>query len=196
MSQYVEATLNGVNILNRNSSGEYEHVAILTYEDAVKRLDSGEYDDLLDFGFAIHGAISEAGDKGWFDFTAQHHVTMWRWLIAAVFIIEMKRKNGTVAVAEADGSTSQAVVYSNGRVGIPIYPLSERLAMANNVEGALIQRYGIEQGTECAITFYSAMMDAQAGTLTSKGNEILASLHDSFISALEASSTTLIPATH
>jgi hypothetical protein len=34
-----------------------------------------------------------------------------------------------------------------------VYPFAERLAMANNIEGAMIERYGIEQGTENAIVF-------------------------------------------
>jgi hypothetical protein len=32
--------------------------------------------------------------------SAQHNVTMWRWLIAATFISEMKRENGTTTITE------------------------------------------------------------------------------------------------
>jgi hypothetical protein len=35
-----------------------------------------------------------AGRVAGSDFTAQHNVTMWRWLIAACFVAEMKRENG------------------------------------------------------------------------------------------------------
>lgn len=70
---------------------------------------------------------------------------MWRWLIAATFISEMKRENGTTTVTEADGKSSLVTFYSNDTAGIVVYPFAERLAMANNMEGAMIERYGIEQ---------------------------------------------------
>jgi hypothetical protein len=55
-----------------------------------------------------------------------------------------------------------------------VYPFAERLAMANNIEGAMIERYGVEQGTENAIVFYRAMLDAERGELTPFGRETLA----------------------
>lgn len=45
---HAEATPHGVNIMTRNDAGMYEHVAIITYESAVSRLDAGEYDDTPD----------------------------------------------------------------------------------------------------------------------------------------------------
>jgi hypothetical protein len=47
---------------------------------------------------------------------------MWRWLIAATFVSEMKRENGTTTVTEADGKSSQVAIYSNGNAGIVVYP--------------------------------------------------------------------------
>jgi hypothetical protein len=79
---------------------------LLSATSAVNRLDAGEYDDTPDIGYAIHFAVADGGARGWFDFTAQHNVTMWRWLIAATFISEMKRENGTTTVTEADGKSS------------------------------------------------------------------------------------------
>lgn len=196
MSQYAEATPNGVNIMTRTDAGIYEHVSLITYDDAVKRLDTGEYDDLLDFAFAIHGAVSEAGEKGWFDFTDDHHVAMWRWLIAAVFFVTMKRENGTTLITEQDGTSSHVALYSNGSVAMPVYPVAERLAMANNIEGGLIERYGVEKGTERAIIFYSAMLDTESGELTTFGREALAELHDHFISELEEHGLPETPVAH
>jgi hypothetical protein len=126
---------------------------LLSATRARNRLDAGEYDDTPDIGYAIHFAVADGGARGWFDFTAQHNVTMWRWLIAATFISEMKRENGTTTVTEADGKSSLVTIYSNGTAGIVVYPFAERLAMANNIEGAMIERYGIEQGTANAIVF-------------------------------------------
>ncbi|HBR2157256.1 TPA: hypothetical protein L9M99_001372 [Klebsiella pneumoniae] len=193
---HAEATPHGVNIMTRNDAGIYEHVAIITYESAVSRLDAGEYDDTPDIGYAIHFAVADGGARGWFDFTAQHEVTMWRWLIAATFISEMKRENGTTTVTEADGKSSLVTFYSNGTAGIVVYPFAERLAMANNMEGAMIERYGIEQGTANAIVFYQAMINTERGELTPFGRETLAELHDGFIADLNENGLPEMPAAH
>lgn len=193
---HAEATPHGVNIMTRNDAGMYEHVALINYEKAVVRLDAGQYDNKPDEGFSLHFAVADGGARGWFDFTAQHNVTMWRWLIAATFVSEMKRENGTTTVTEPDGTSSQVAIYSNGTAGIVVYPFAERLAMANNIEGAMIERYGIEQGTENAIVFYRAMLDAECGELTQFGRETLAELHDHFIADLNENGWPEIPAAH
>lgn len=149
---HAEATPHGVNIMTRNDAGDMSRL-LLSATSAVNGLDAGEYDDKPDIGYAIHFAVADGGARGWFDFTAQHNVTMWRWLIAATFISEMKRENGTTTVTESDGTSSQVAIYSNGTAGIVVYPFAERLAMANNMEGAMVERYGIEQGTANAIVF-------------------------------------------
>ena len=196
MNYRAEATPHGVNIMTRNDAGMYEHVDLINYEKAVIRLDAGEYDNKPDGGFALHFAVADGGARGWFDFTAQHNVTMWRWLISACFVAEMKRDNGTTSVTEADGTTSQVAIYSNGNAGMVVYPFAERLAMANNIEGAMIERYGVEQGTENAIVFYRAMLDAERGELTPFGRETLAELHDHFIADLDENRWPEMPAAH
>lgn len=108
----------------------------------------------------------------------------------------MKLKNGTTIVTEPDGTSSQVAVYINGKVSITVYPFSERLAMANNIEGAMIERYGLEEGAEKAIVFYQAMLDVEAGELTSFGRETLAELHDHFISDLQQNGWPEMPLTH
>lgn len=193
---HAEATPHGVNIMTRNDAGMYEHVALINYEKAVVRLDAGQYDNKPDEGFALHFAVADGGARGWFDFTAQHNVIMWRWLIAACFVAEMKRENGTTSVTEADGTASQVAIYSNGTAGIVVYPFAERLAMANNMEGAMIERYGIEQGTANAIVFYQAMIDTERGELTPFGRETLAELHDGFIADLNENGLPEMPAAH
>lgn len=193
---HAEATPHGVNIMTRNDAGMYEHVALINYEKVVVLLDAGEYDNKPDEGFALHFAVADGGARGWFDFTPQHEVTMWRWLIAATFISEMKHENGTTSITEADGTTSKVAIYSNGTAGIVVYPFAERLAMANNMEGAMIERYGIEQGTANAIVFYRAMLDTERGELTPFGRQTLAELHDGFIADLNENGWPEMPLAH
>lgn len=189
-----EPTPEGVKIIRSGCDGR-ETVQLIAYDEAVNRLDAGNYDD-SSAGYDIHLAVAEGGNCGYFDFTAQHNVTMWRWLIAAAFITEMKIKNGTTSITESDGTPAQVAMYSNGKASIPVYPFSERLAMANNIEGALIERYGAEQGTENAIVFYQSMLDVEAGELTPAGREILATLHDYFISDMQKNGWPEAPLTH
>ena len=189
-----EPTPAGVKITSSASDGR-ETVRLIGYEESVNSLDAGDYDD-SSAGYVIHLAVAEGGNCGYFDFTAQHNVTMWRWLIAATFVSEMKRENGTTTVTEPDGSASQVAIYSNGKAGIVVYPFAERLAMANNIEGALIERYGTEQGTENAIVFYQSMLDVEAGELTPAGREILAELHDGFIDGIEQNGLPEAPMAH
>ena len=193
---HAEATPHGVNIMASNDAGGYELVALISYESAVNRLDAGEYDDTPNIGYAIHFAVADGGARGWFDFTAQHNLTMWRWLIAATFISEMKRENGTTTITEDDGKSSLVTFYSNGTEGIVVYPFAERLAMANNMEGAMIERYGIEQGTANAIVFYQAMIDTERGELTPFGRQTLAELHDGFIADLNENGWPEMPLAH
>ncbi|HDY7128291.1 TPA: hypothetical protein RRD95_002670 [Klebsiella pneumoniae] len=189
-----EPTPEGLRITSSGGDGR-ETVQLIAYDEAVNRLDAGEYDD-SGTGYDIHLAVAEGGNCGYFDFTAQHNVTMWRWLIAATFVSEMKRENGTTTVTEPDGSASQVAIYSNGKAGIVVYPFTERLAMANSIEGALIERYGTEQGTENAIVFYQSMLDVEAGELTPAGREILAELHDGFIDDIEQNGLPEAPVAH
>ncbi|VAS30166.1 hypothetical protein [Klebsiella variicola] len=189
-----EPTPEGLRITSSGGDGR-ETVQLIAYDEAVNRLDAGEYDD-SGTGYDIHLAVAEGGNCGYFDFTAQHNVTMWRWLIAATFVSEMKRENGTTTVTEPDGSASQVAIYSNGKAGIVVYPFTERLAMANSIEGALIERYGTEQGTENAIVFYQSMLDVEAGELTPAGREILAELHDGFTDDIEQNGLPEAPVAH
>jgi hypothetical protein len=184
----------GVRITSSGGDGR-ETVQLIGYEDAVNRLDAGDYDD-SSVGYDIHLAVAEGGNCGYFDFTAQHNVTMWRWLIAAAFITEMKRENGTTTVTEPDGTASQVAIYSNGKAGIVVYPFAERLSLANNIEGSLIERYGPEEGTGKAIVFYQYMLDVDAGELTPAGREILAELHDGFIDDIEQNGLPEAPVAH
>ncbi len=134
--------------------------------------------------------------QGYFDYTSQHHVIMWRWLIATAFINEMRKENGTVSIIDDSGNHSVVSVYSNGIVAMPLYPVAERLAMANNIEGAMIEKYGVDVGTKNAIIFYSNMFDVEQGTLTSFGREVLADLHNSFIAELNENGIPEAPVTH
>ncbi|RUR91062.1 hypothetical protein [Pectobacterium polaris] len=201
MSRHVDAVPCGVRITTIAESGN-ETVKVIAYEDAIKRLDAGEYDDLpSEDGLActgpeIHCAVAKGGACGYFDLNPQITVAMWRWLIASAFITEMKCENGTHLVTNPDGSYSWAALYSNGEISIPVYPSTERLAMAKDIEWAIIERHGMERGTEKAIALYRAMLDVQEGVLTPFGRETLADLHNGFINDLQKNGWPETPVAH
>ncbi|SAR47678.1 2-polyprenylphenol hydroxylase related flavodoxin oxidoreductase [Klebsiella pneumoniae] len=189
-----DPTPEGVRITSSGGDGR-ETVQLIGYEDAVNRLDAGDYDD-SSAGFDIHLAVAEGGNCGYFDYTAQHNVTMWRWLIAAAFITEMKLKNGTTVITEPDGTSSQVAIYSNGKVSIPFTSFLSAWQWRTTLRGALIERYGPEQGAEKAIVFYQSMLDVDVGELTPTGREILAGLHDCFIDDIEQNGLPEAPVAH
>ncbi|MCT4713227.1 hypothetical protein MUA04_23945 [Enterobacteriaceae bacterium H11S18] len=119
----------------------------------------------------------------------------WRWIVAAAFDREQREENGTVQVEWRPGDTRECALYVGKFGAMNLYPCAERLAMANNIEGALIERYGREQGTRNAIEFYVAMKEREGG-LTELGRQVLSDLHDTFIRELNDTGLPETPTTH
>lgn len=119
----------------------------------------------------------------------------WRWLVAAAFDEEQRKANGTVEVEWRPGDMRVCALYVGKFGAMNLYPSAERLAMANNIEGALIERYGREQGTHNAIQFYIGMKEKNGG-LTQLGREVLSGLHDAFIQELNETGLPETPTAH
>ncbi|CDH05280.1 exported hypothetical protein [Xenorhabdus bovienii str. oregonense] len=69
-------------------------------------------------------------------------------------------------------------------IALPISLATTRVALANNIEGALIERFGHEQGIENAMIFYQEMMAPSPGyglVLSDFGKEVLTTMYRSFI---------------
>ncbi|RLR17700.1 hypothetical protein D8L93_07160 [Sodalis-like symbiont of Bactericera trigonica] len=79
--------------------------------------------------------------------------------------------------------------------GMRLYLAAVRLAMSNNIAGALIEKYGSEQGMINSIQFYAAMRD-ENGDLSDMVREVLCELHDSFIKELNESEMPEAPTAH
>lgn len=134
----------------------------------VKRSTNGDYDNMLLF---------------------------WRWLVALTFDEEQREANGTVNCEWRPGEFVECTIYRGPHGAMNLYPSAERMAMANNIEGALIERFGREEGTRNAIQFYIGMRDPKGG-LSPMGREVMGRLHDSFISEMNEHGMPDEPVTH
>lgn len=187
----VEATADGVNIMRSNYKGIFEYVDLVPFSDVMRRLDAGEWEEEITLSFDIIKAWGSSRKSA----TDSDLLRLWRWMIATEFIREQREKNGTQRVEWRPGEFKDCAIYVGEQGGMNLYPLTERLAMANNIEGALIERYGPEQGVKNAIDFYM-MMVGNDRELSQVGREILADLHDSFIKQLNREGLPTVPMAH
>lgn len=173
---HVEAHSDFINILRLNNERIYELQEQVPFIDVAGRLDAGEWDEHLFLGMKI---IPELVCSD-YAISAQETLIIWRWLIASLFFLDQKEKNGSIIAPGLKGPEVESAIYVGKHGGMNIFPATERFAMANNIEAALIERYGVEQGTANAISFYIAMR-SDDGELSEMGREILSSLHDEFV---------------
>lgn len=165
-----------------------EKQGCFTYANAINMLDSGKFDNDLKSGCTLVGAISKGWEYNYFSPTVDQRVSMWRWIVAACFIIEQTKKNGTVEVQNEEGGVDIAALYVNDTSSITIYPAAERFALANHVESIAIEKYGREQGLEMAIRMYNGFITTtlEDGMILSDfGRESLTTLHDDYLKMLQ-----------
>lgn len=186
-----EATADGVSIMRFNHKGVFEHVDLVPFADVMRRLDAGEWEEEIRLSFDILKAWGQQPKIA----TDDDLLLLWRWLISTAFIREQREKNGTARVEWRPGEFKDCALYVGEHGGMNLYPMAERLAMANNIEGALIERYGREQGVKNAIEFYMMMAGNDHG-LSDAGREILADLHDGFIEQMNRDGLPAAPTAH
>lgn len=188
---HVEAHSGFINILRLNNQRIYELQEQVPFTQVASRLDAGDWDEQLFLGMKI---IHEWGDSDHAT-SAEETLIIWRWLIAAIFFLEQKEMNGSTVAHNFNGEEFDSAIYVGKHGGMNLFPAAERFAMANNIEAALIERYGAEQGTANAISFYIAMR-GDNGELSELGREILSGLHDEFILQIQDSGIPESPTAH
>lgn len=124
--------------------------------------------------FAGHAGLSLRLMALWLEETPAHSnedaLRFYRWLIAVLFIDEHMH-NGEA-------------LFLHGAYALPLSLDTLQIVMANNIEGALIERYGSPQGTINAVLMYQQMVDVPAGcppSLSVMGRDLLEDLHIAFI---------------
>ncbi|KMJ44372.1 hypothetical protein AB204_14830 [Xenorhabdus khoisanae] len=172
---------------------------MISYAEALKTLDAGQYDRDLLLGFDLVLAISHGWKAGFYEPTSEQSLVLWRWVVSASFVQEQIDRNGTREVDNGQGGTDTAAIYVNGTSAITVYPLAERMMLATHVEGIAFEQFGSEEGADMAVRMYMDFinMPPEIGNrLSEKGREGLSILHDELIKAVEAGELDTMPAIH
>ncbi|EFP3678718.1 hypothetical protein HPX80_002165 [Salmonella enterica] len=182
------------------SDGCNEFVKSEYPETVVQELDSGKYDRDLVSGMRLVSALWIGCYTECFTLTPEQHLSVWRWMVAAVFIGEMEDTNGRVEVKNEQGEPEQVAVYTGEKGGIVVYPGTERFALANHIEGLAYEMFPPEQAPETAMNIYRSMVEAapdgQGMRMSVSGRKGMAMLHDGFIETLETEGLPDAPVMH
>lgn len=172
---------------------------LIGYGSAIRQLDSGHYDESNFEGLHILACIQEAKAAGWLKLSTEKEIILWRWLVVTVFINEERDKNGTVEVPNDTGANDLAVIYAGKNGAICLYPSALRLALANNAEGAVIEKYGADEGMRLSLIMYQDWVEqdpVRGFRLSAIGREGLEILHDSYIEEIKTNGMPEMPVLH
>lgn len=188
---YVEAKSEVIKIYQLQSDNKYHEQESIPFADIARRLDEGAWDDTPALALKIIAIWGNAISQ----FSDTDVLLTWRWLIASTFERELREKNGTVRVERCPNEFVDCAVYRGEQGAMNIYLSTERFAMANNIEAALIERFGAEQGIRNATQFY-IMMRNEDGGLSDLGWDVLTEMHDGFLQQLNESGMPEAPTAH
>ncbi|MCC8367589.1 hypothetical protein J8V57_15155 [Xenorhabdus sp. PB61.4] len=152
-----------VNVMKHNENGIFEHVCLIPLVDIPIRANAGEWDNkkVLGMRLIVEYLHNQKIDK-------EKNLLALRWIVATLYIMETTAKN-------------EMPYYRNHGVMLELVMDSERLAMANNIEGAILEKFGKVQGTENAILMYNDMLDENGLLkLSPMGIEVMDNMHEAF----------------
>lgn len=192
-----EATPDGINLVRITEAGWSVHVKLVGWKTVIRWLDEGHYDrDLVD-GVLLAAALLDGYANGYTRLTDEQMVTLWRWIVACLFILEQQEKNGVVEIPNDEGSTDLATVYVGEYGALSVYPAAVRVSLAVNVEGVALEKYGREEGLKLAIRMYREMTDDGGEmSLSAFGRESFTMLHDDYIRMLQTEGMPDAPVMH
>ncbi|MBD2782659.1 hypothetical protein [Xenorhabdus szentirmaii] len=171
LGDYRSTIENGIVTLYRQQENGQEQIVIsLPVTDILERVIEGDWDEQPYIGLQLLTAwlktfsIAQRIDD----------IRFFRWMVAHVWVTEQTRVNHGKPVFTLEDSP----------IALPISLATTRIALANNIESALIERFGHEQGIENAMIFYQEMMTPSPKyglVLSDFGKEVLIALYRSFI---------------
>lgn len=192
-----EATPDGINLLRITEAEWPVHVKLVGWKTVIRWLDEGHYDRDLADGVLLAAALLDGHANGHTRLTGEQMVTLWRWIVACLFILEQQEKNGVVEIPNDEGSTDLATVYVGEYGALSVYPAAVRVSLAVNVEGVALEKYGREEGLKLAIRMYREMTgDGGEMSLSAFGREMFTKLHDETVWMIQNGWTPDVPVMH
>ncbi|WP_033576378.1 hypothetical protein [Dickeya chrysanthemi] len=182
--------------ITHESAAVQDETRLLTFDEAVSRLDSTEYDRALLTGIQVVRALTDAMLQGHFMPDDRQKLILFRWFVSVKFVLEQEEINGCVTVTDDSGHPIPAALYRSQYGELPVFPAAERATLAGAVEGAMTATYGEEDGRRNALALYVAMVGPVAGELTETGRSVMATLHDQALQLFALDSVLPSPATH
>jgi hypothetical protein len=184
----------------QNADGSEEVIKTENPETVIQELDGGVYDDDLPSGMRLVAALWTGDGEKHFVLSAEQNLIIWRWVVAAVFIDEMEDLHGLVEVPDEHGEPVLAAVYYGEHGGIVVYPVSERFALANNIESLAYEVYPADQAPVMATMIYRTMVEKDPErkglSMSEQGRNGMALLHDGFIETLKTEGIPAAPVAH
>lgn len=168
-------------------------------ETDIQKLESGEYDANLVEGLRRVAALWHGMQTEVLTLTDEQNLSLWRWVVAAVYVCEMFDTNGSVEVKNAQGESEEVTIYAGEQGAIVIYPCSERFALANHIDGLAYEMFPANKAPEMAAAIYRSMVDINPVTgidMSKEGLDGMALLHDSFIETLKTEGIPAAPVAH
>lgn len=181
----IEATPDGINFMRKNDDGLYSHNRMIGYSSAIKQLDEGFFDAPLSDGFNIIAEIETAHINGWFVPDVYQQIDIWKWVVAATFFVDQISKGHLIDVHDEDGSVITTPAYVSELGKIPVFLVTERMALSNNIEGTAFKHYSPDVAPGMALAIYKSMVVIDAKgmgvELSDFGRESLNTLHEEFL---------------
>ncbi|SUC33974.1 Uncharacterised protein [Providencia rustigianii] len=172
---------------------------VISYSEALEALNHGSFDGHLSMGFELVLAICKGEHDEFFKSTIEQTIMLWRWIVAASFVMEQADNNGFHQVDDGNGSIVTAAIYRNDHAAITVYAVSERLLLANHVESTVYEQCGAEYGALMVVRMYRdfiSLEPKQGCRLSERGREGLSLLNDDLIRAVESGEFNAEPVFH
>lgn len=152
--------------------------------DVLAQLDAGKFDAEPHEGLARAMALMVVFDGKGEQIPVKDRITLWRWIVSAVFALDCAEHNGFGPAQHRDGRITHEPVYVNDKASMPVTPYMVRLALSVHAEGSAVQMFGSEKAPAASLHMFRRMIDfAPHGgfVLSAFGREGLSILFNGFL---------------
>ena len=149
-----EPTPEGIRLISPPGSAP----RMLGWADAVRLLDTGEYDGDDATGMHVAASLLEGADAGWYDVSEGDLRAVWRWIVVTVFIAGQEEINGTEDITDEDGKKITVALYAGRKSDIALIPAVERMILAEHIEQGASRFFPAGTEKQQALEMYQNML--------------------------------------